>query len=156
MARIYTLYFRVLFTNYALFCLNVITHTHTHDSSTDGSSLIVGNLLKITLYPVKSCAGFSVDSWPLSSKGLLYDREWMVLSQHNSVLSQKQEAKLCLVQPSVNLEGNVMILTAKGCGSVQLPLERECQSVQHILRGNAIMGQVSSSSLVRVCGDRCV
>ena len=80
----------------------------------------------------------------------------MVLSQHNSVLSQKQEAKLCLVQPSVDIEGEVMTLTAKGCGLVQLHLESESQSLQCISPANSVAGQVSSSSLVRVCGDRCV
>ena len=107
----------------------------------EGEWLAVGTLSRLCLYPVKSCAAFSVQRWPLSSKGLLYDREWMVLSQHNSVLSQKQENKLCLVQPSVELESQRLILRAQGHEPVEIPLE-------------SLPSASQPGSLVRVCGDR--
>ena len=73
----------------------------------------------------------------------------MVLSQHNSVLSQKQESRLCLVQPSVDVERQTMTLTAQGQGSVRLPLETE---TVHCV--SSAPGQVWLSPTVRVCGDR--
>ena len=103
---------------------------------------------------MKSCAGFSVGSWPLSNKGLLYDREWMVLSRHNSVLSQKQEPNMCLVQPSVDIEGGRLTLNAEGHGSVELPLATETDSVVCVSPADSRVRHVSWSSLVRVCGDR--
>ena len=118
----------------------------------EGNWKFVGTLSKLYLYPVKSCACFSVEAWPLSSKGLLYDREWMVLSQHNSVLSQKQESKLCLVQPSIDVNMEKLTLTAKGFGSVELPLKVE--SAQCVRLEESGPAKVSPSPLVRVCGDR--
>ena len=65
----------------------------------------------------------------------------MVLSQHNSVLSQKQENRLCLVQPSINLEKERLILRAQGHDSVEVKLDSSLSACQQ-------------GSLVRVCGDR--
>lgn len=79
----------------------------------------------------------------------------MVLSQHNSVLSQKQEGKLCLVQPSVDSKREKLILRANGHGSVELPLKAEsmqCAQVEESLQHPKVY---SSSPLVKVCGDRC-
>ena len=118
----------------------------------EGNWQFVGTLSQLSLYPIKSCACFSVDTWPLSGKGLLYDREWMVLSQHNSVLSQKQESKLCLVQPSINMETERLMLIAEGCGSVELPLKAESVQGIHLEESGPV--KVSPSPLVRVCGDR--
>ena len=50
----------------------------------------------------------------MGGQGFLYDREWMVLSEHFSVLSQKQEPRLCFIQPSLDLSTQTMTLTAKG------------------------------------------
>ncbi|MFZ2169402.1 MAG: MOSC N-terminal beta barrel domain-containing protein, partial [Methylococcaceae bacterium] len=36
-------------------------------------------LSAITLYPVKSLAGISVNSWPVTKTGLQYDRKWMLI-----------------------------------------------------------------------------
>lgn len=48
-------------------------------------------LTSITVYPIKSCAGFSTDRWPLTSTGLLHDREWLLRSASGEVLSQKKK-----------------------------------------------------------------
>ena len=55
-----------------------------------------------------------VTKWPLGGKGLLFDREWMVLNELGSCLSQKQEPRLCLIQPSVDLATRKMTLKAEG------------------------------------------
>ena len=53
-------------------------------------------------------------SWPVGEKGLLYDREWMVVGETGGVVSQKQEERLCLVQPSVDLQSNTLTLSFPG------------------------------------------
>lgn len=47
-------------------------------------------LTSITVYPIKSCAGFSANQWPLTSTGLLYDREWILKSTAGEILTQKK------------------------------------------------------------------
>lgn len=64
------------------------------------------HLESITIYPIKSCGGFSVDSWPLGDCGLLYDREWVVMSSSGDALTQKKCPMMCLIgtyiEPSVS------------------------------------------------------
>ncbi|MCL7033086.1 hypothetical protein MKW94_000561, partial [Papaver nudicaule] len=48
------------------------------------------HLKAITVYPIKSCAGFSVDRWPLCSTGLQHDREWLLRSASGEILTQKK------------------------------------------------------------------
>ncbi|NXN10514.1 MOCOS sulfurase, partial [Indicator maculatus] len=78
---------------------------------------------KICLYPIKSCSAFEVTKWPVGNQGLLYDRNWMVVNQNGVCLSQKQEPRLCLVNPSIDLKKNVMVIQAEGMDSISLSLQ---------------------------------
>lgn len=40
---------------------------------------------QLYVYPVKSCAGVCVDSWPLGRRGLLCDRNWMIVGTSAAV-----------------------------------------------------------------------
>ncbi|XP_033033839.1 molybdenum cofactor sulfurase isoform X2 [Trachypithecus francoisi] len=72
--------------------------------------LVVTNLY---LYPIKSCAAFEVTRWPVGNQGLLYDRSWMVVNHNGVCLSQKQEPRLCLIQPFIDLQQRIMVIKAK-------------------------------------------
>uniref|UniRef100_A0A8C6UV16 Molybdenum cofactor sulfurase n=1 Tax=Neogobius melanostomus TaxID=47308 RepID=A0A8C6UV16_9GOBI len=96
-------------------------------------------LSKIYIYPVKSCGAFEVERWPLGPRGLLYDRGWMVVNGNGVCLSQKREARLCLIKPRVELSNNRLQLLAPEMESVSVPLETEAQS---------------QICLSKVCGDR--
>lgn len=73
-----------------------------------------GTLTRILLYPIKSCGAFSIEQWPMTVKGLKYDREWMIVNPLGTAFTQKHNKKLCLVKPLINLETRVMVLTFKG------------------------------------------
>ncbi|XP_036740950.2 molybdenum cofactor sulfurase isoform X3 [Manis pentadactyla] len=70
-------------------------------------------ITNLYLYPIKSCAALEVTSWPLGNHGLLYDRGWMVVNHNGICLSQKQEPRLCLIQPFIDLQQRIMIIKAK-------------------------------------------
>ncbi|XP_074844071.1 molybdenum cofactor sulfurase isoform X2 [Carettochelys insculpta] len=76
----------------------------------------------IYLYPIKSCSAFEVSEWPVGNQGLLYDRNWMVVNQNGVCISQKQEPRLCLVHPSIDLEQNIMVIKAEGMAPLSVPL----------------------------------
>lgn len=59
-------------------------------------------------------SGMRVESWPLCSTGLLYDRAWAVVDTQGRAITQKMFAKLALVQPSINLQDAVMLVRAPG------------------------------------------
>ncbi|XP_078581461.1 molybdenum cofactor sulfurase-like [Branchiostoma floridae x Branchiostoma japonicum] len=101
------------------------------------------HLTNIFLYPVKSCGAFQVKSWQLSARGLMYDREWMVVNESGVCLSQKREPKLCLIRPAIYLTEGVLQLSAEGMKPLNVPLT------------GARMGDVEASMCQsKVCGDR--
>ncbi|KAG6500495.1 hypothetical protein ZIOFF_040340 [Zingiber officinale] len=60
-------------------------------SDLGSKQLVHGIQLKsITVYPVKSCAGFTVHKWPLSNIGLKYDREWLLKGPTGEIITQKK------------------------------------------------------------------
>ena len=50
----------------------------------------------------------------MGKKGLLWDREWMVVNERGACLSQKQEPRLALIQPSFDIETNKLTLKFTG------------------------------------------
>ncbi|MXQ79872.1 hypothetical protein E5288_WYG007232 [Bos mutus] len=75
--------------------------------------------------------GYSqVIRWPLGSQGLLYDRSWMVVNHNGICLSQKQEPRLCLIQPFIDLQRRIMVIKAQGMEPIEVPLEENSEQVQ--------------------------
>nr|DBA24681.1 TPA: hypothetical protein GDO54_012307 [Pyxicephalus adspersus] len=98
-------------------------------------------LTHIYLYPIKSCAAFQVSQWPVVEQGLMFDRSWMVVNENGVCLSQKQEPKLCLIHPSIDLIQNIMIIHAHGMAPIEVSLNDE----------NKMTVQICQN---KVCGDR--
>lgn len=72
-------------------------------------------LQRLFIYPIKSCGAYEIiDSWNLNSKGLEYDREWMIMTSSGSCLTQKNLVKLCLLKPVILREQKIMKLTFPG------------------------------------------
>lgn len=53
------------------------------------------------VYPVKSAAGMAVDTWDLDDFGLRHDREFMVVDETGSFLTQRDIPRLALVRPEL-------------------------------------------------------
>jgi uncharacterized protein YcbX len=51
------------------------------------------------VYPVKSCAGVSVSTWPVTRYGFEHDREFLVVDDQGNFLTQRAHPKLALIQP---------------------------------------------------------
>ncbi|XP_069814348.1 molybdenum cofactor sulfurase isoform X1 [Dendropsophus ebraccatus] len=98
-------------------------------------------LSHIYLYPIKSCAAFQVFQWPVAEQGLLFDRNWMIVNENGVCLSQKQEPRLCLICPSIDMMKDTMIIQAKGMSSIEVPLHDESNMTAQICQN-------------KVCGDR--
>ncbi|PIN09781.1 Molybdenum cofactor sulfurase [Handroanthus impetiginosus] len=72
-------------------------------------------LRSITIYPIKSCAGFSVQSWPLCSTGLLHDREWLLKSLSGEILTQKKVPEMGFITTLVDLKLGLLIVESPRC-----------------------------------------
>lgn len=77
-------------------------------------------LTAITLYPVKSLAGISVNSWPVIRTGLKYDRQWMLIDADNQFLSQRKLPQMALIKTA--LTDTHLILSAQGRDDLVLVL----------------------------------
>lgn len=73
------------------------------------------DLKSITVYPIKSCAGFSMDRWPLSSRGLLHDREWLLQSLTGETLTQKKVPEMSLVRTYIDLSQGILFIDSPRC-----------------------------------------
>ncbi|MDD5412144.1 MAG: MOSC domain-containing protein [Methylobacter sp.] len=75
----------------------------------------------IFVYPVKSLAGISANSWPVTEKGFQYDRKWMIIDINRQFLSQRKLPKMALIKTA--LTDKNLVLSAQGMDDLPLPLE---------------------------------
>ncbi|GJN39087.1 hypothetical protein PR202_gb28183 [Eleusine coracana subsp. coracana] len=81
------------------------------------------HLKSITIYPVKSCQGFSVQSWPLAAGGFKYDREWLLQGSGGEILTQKKVPELSSIHTLIDLElGKLLIESPKCKDKLQISL----------------------------------
>src|SRR5260370_5814590 len=73
------------------------------------------------VYTVKSCKGVRVEEIELSPTGFLGDRHWMVIDEHGVFVSQREQPKLALVEPTLMDDK----LTLKAPGMPELVISPE-------------------------------
>ncbi|GAB6031894.1 hypothetical protein CHUAL_010290 [Chamberlinius hualienensis] len=103
------------------------------------------HITAITLYPIKSCGGFEVNSWKVGKRGFLYDRNWMIVSNGGVSLTQKKEPKLCFIKPEIDLQKQILRVHCRGLPSVELSLD---SAKPDSLSTNVNLCQT------KICGDR--
>lgn len=74
-------------------------------------------------YPVKSCGGVRHDTAELGPRGLLLDRQWMVIDTANRFVTQREYPAMSLVQTS--LSDDTLTLTAPGMSALAVPIAEQ-------------------------------
>jgi len=80
------------------------------------------------VHPLKSCARIEVPRALVTETGLEWDRQWMVVDEHGTFVSQRDEPRLALVRPT--LRASDLMLRAPGMLALHLALdaiEREAE-----------------------------
>ncbi len=73
------------------------------------------NLAQITIYPVKSLDGVSVDRVQISPGGALaFDRRWAIVDEQGKVVNGKRTAKIHTLRSQFDLDRGLISLQAKG------------------------------------------
>ena len=88
------------------------------------------------IYPIKSCAGISLESADLSATGLRHDRRWMLVDETGQFMSQRTHPRMALI--SIRFAPECLIASAPGMPELEIPL--------HL--------KMEDSIDVRVFGDR--
>lgn len=60
---------------------------------------------QLFIYPVKSLGGIAVEKAVVTSRGLQYDRRWMLIDNKNKFISQRTNSKLALFQLDLVADG---------------------------------------------------
>jgi uncharacterized protein YcbX len=82
---------------------------------------IQAHIAALWIFPVKSCAGVSVQEAEATPTGLAWDRAWMVVDEQGDMVSQRDLPRMALIQPSFKL-GN-LVLRAPGMLALHVSLE---------------------------------
>lgn len=74
-------------------------------------------------YPIKSCQGWAIEEAQLTQRGLLHDREFMVVEPSGELVTQREIAKMALIAPQVN--GDRLQVNAPGMPTLDIPIVQE-------------------------------
>ena len=79
-------------------------------------------LHSLHVYPIKSCAGITLDEALLIETGLEFDRAWMVVDPQGRFVTQRELPRMALIQPTLkHLE---VVLRAPGMLALHLAFDR--------------------------------
>ena len=80
------------------------------------------HISQLFIYPIKSLGGISVDSSPVTSTGLLYDRRWMLVDQRGRFISQRENATLSLLRVQIRSSTLVVFHKDHPSTSIEIPI----------------------------------
>ena len=68
----------------------------------------------LACYPIKGCHRLECERAELLPTGLRHDREWMIVEPDGRFITQRTDAVLATVTPSVDIDGQMLVVTAPG------------------------------------------
>lgn len=89
---------------------------------------VQGQIARLFVYPVKSCAGVEVREAPLTETGLDLDRAWMVVDEEGVFLTQRELPRMALVRAQI--KASEVVLRAPGMLALHLQVDQAEQPVQ--------------------------
>ncbi|MFW7340657.1 MOSC N-terminal beta barrel domain-containing protein [Pollutimonas sp. H1-120] len=80
---------------------------------------MTASILSLHSYPVKSCAGIDHAQASISQSGLLLDRQWVIVDGKGLFMTQRQYARMALIQPG--FQAGDLTLHAPGMPVITVP-----------------------------------
>ena len=100
------------------------------------------------VYPIKSCAGISLDSAELSATGLRHDRRWMLVDETGEFMSQRAHPRMALI--STHLSDERLTVGAPGMPELEIPLQPTNKELINV----SVWGDENRGALVGAEADR--
>lgn len=82
------------------------------------------------IYPIKSAAGIALSSAQVHSRGLEYDRRWMVVDSKGKFITQRKFPQMALIQ--ISLESDHLAIAAPGMPPLAIPLQPPSQETRPV------------------------
>lgn len=77
----------------------------------------------LTYYPIKGCAGVTVDRAEVVQTGLLHDRSYLITKPDGMFLTQREVARLAIIRAQVLHEGTKLALSAPGADDLIMDVD---------------------------------
>ncbi len=108
-------------------------------------------LSKIYRYPVKSMAGTSFDDLEVAERGLVSDRQWMLVDESGRFLTQRQAPRMTLISAELDADGR-LVLRASGMSNLIVD-GGPGPSCEVIVWGDAVWAQGGDSQADAWCTE---
>ena len=82
----------------------------------------------LNIYPVKSCKGVALKEARIGATGLEHDREWLIVRPDGRFITQREEPRLALIEPS--LDATHLRLEAPGMQPLEVPANLQSNPVE--------------------------
>ncbi|MGE0582211.1 MAG: MOSC domain-containing protein [Steroidobacteraceae bacterium] len=76
----------------------------------------------LACYPIKGCHRVECESTELLHSGLRHDREWMLVDPNGQFVTQRTDAVLATLAPSIDAGAQTLTVNAPGRSALRLPL----------------------------------
>ncbi|MEV0219317.1 MOSC N-terminal beta barrel domain-containing protein [Streptomyces sp. NPDC050704] len=83
----------------------------------------MASVVELSYYPVKGCAGASVNEVMMTPAGPAHDRSFMVVSAEGVFRTQRRDPRLALIRPGISADGERLALGAPGHGTVSVDVD---------------------------------
>jgi uncharacterized protein YcbX len=84
-------------------------------------------IAQLFIYPIKSCGAIELKEAVLTDTGLDLDRAWMVVDENGAFLTQREEPRMALIQPT--LTSFDLIVKAPGMSVLKLAIDEVAEPV---------------------------
>ena len=88
---------------------------------------VKAKIAQLFIYPIKSCGAIELKEAVLTDTGLDLDRAWMVVDESGKVVSQREEPRMTLIQPT--LTSFDLIVKAPGMSALKLAIDEVAEPV---------------------------
>ncbi len=110
-------------------------------------------LTGIYIYPVKSLAGIPLSEAVVQTRGLQWDRRWMLTEVSGKFITQREFPRLALLQPEINPSGMTIRHKKDTFLSIHIPLE-ENEDVRPVsIWGDNTYGMLMNSAVNEFFSD---
>src|SRR5215211_3725505 len=100
------------------------------------------------VYPIKSCAGISLQSAELCATGLRHDRRWMLVDETGEFMSQRDHPRMALI--STHLSAEYLTVAAPGMPDLEIPIQQDDEDLIDV----RVFGDTNRGALVGGEADR--
>lgn len=86
----------------------------------------------ITIYPIKSLGGISLQEAKVEERGLQFDRRWVLVDENNVFITQRQNEQMALIDVAIDEDGIVINHRLKRIVPLKIPFVPQTVEEQQI------------------------